>query len=54
LEIWDWDGQPVFRSVFDEPVHGFTVSEKYNRIYAFSSLETHKILEYELPGILEF
>jgi hypothetical protein len=54
LEIWNWDGQPVFRSVFDEPVHGFTVSEKYNRIYAFSSLETHKVFEYELPGILEF
>jgi hypothetical protein len=54
LEIWNWDGQPVYRTVFDEPVHGFTVSEKYNRIYAFSSLETQKIFEYELPGKLEF
>lgn len=54
LEIWNWEGQPVYRSIFDRPIHGFIVSEVHRKLYAYSLLKTDEIYEYDLPDILEF
>jgi hypothetical protein len=49
LEIWDWDGVPVYRTRFDRLVNLFTVSEQHGKIYAWSALNDHTIFEYVLP-----
>lgn len=51
LEIWDWEGRPVYRTMFDRPIHGFTISEKYGKLYAYSFLSPDEIYEYDLPQI---
>jgi hypothetical protein len=51
LEIWDWEGRPVYRARFDRSVNGFTVSEKYGKLYAYSLLSPNEIYEYDLTGI---
>lgn len=52
LEVWDWEGRPLFRAKFDKPVHGFTISERYGKLYAYSLLNTNEIYEYDLSEIL--
>lgn len=52
IEIWDWEGQPIHRFILDKPVHEFTVSEKFKKIYAFTAFESQKIFEYDLAGII--
>jgi len=49
FEVWDWDGNSIYRSYFDHQITMFTVSEKFNKIYALSNLETSVIFEYDLP-----
>jgi hypothetical protein len=49
LEVWNWDGEPVYRARFDRLINLFTVSEKHGRIYAWSGLYDHTIFEYVLP-----
>ncbi len=53
LEIWDWEGQPVYRAMFDRLVQNITVSEKHGKIYGFSSLAANAIYEYDLTEILD-
>lgn len=52
LEIWDWEGRPVHRSVFDRLIHNFTVSERHGKLYAFSILNPEEIFEYDLPMVI--
>jgi len=50
FETWDWNGQSLFRIKFDRLIHGFSVSEKYRKIYAYSLSNPEQILVYELPN----
>jgi hypothetical protein len=50
-EIWNWEGEPVHRSMFDRPIHMFTVSEKYRKLYGYLGIEDILIYEYDLPDI---
>lgn len=52
LEIWTWDGDPVFRASFDRFVSNFTVSEEFGKIYAFSSYKEDRIYEYDISDVL--
>lgn len=52
VEIWNWDGEPVYRGMFDRLIQKFTVSEKHNKIYAYSALNPYEIFEYDLSDIL--
>lgn len=53
IEVWSWDGKPIYRASFDRLIHGFTVSEDYKKIYGFSYLNESTIFEYNLnlPGL---
>jgi hypothetical protein len=51
IEIFDWNGDQLFRAEFDRLINGFTVSEKHSKIYAYSILEPQKLFVYELPKI---
>lgn len=53
LEIWDWDGNSIYRAPFDNFIHSFTVSEKNNSIYGFSPISGNHIYEYDISSILE-
>lgn len=48
FEVWTWEGEPVYRAKFDRLIHGFTVSEKFKKIYGYSYLNESTIFEYEL------
>ncbi|MDR9416642.1 MAG: BF3164 family lipoprotein [Gracilimonas sp.] len=48
IEVWTWEGKPVYRAKFDRLIHGYTVSEKFNKIYGFSYLDESTIFEYDL------
>lgn len=51
LEIWNWDGEQIHRSMFDRLVTHFTVSEYYGKLYALSVYEMNKIFEYDIPDV---
>ena len=53
LEIWTWDGDPVFRASFDRFVSNFTVSEEFGKIYAFSIFKENRMYEYDIGDILK-
>lgn len=50
IEIFDWKGNQVYRAKFDRLINGFTVSEEYSSVYAYSISEPRKLYVYELPG----
>jgi hypothetical protein len=54
LEIWDWDGRPVYRAMFDRRIDSFTVSEKHGKIVGFSKMAGGEtmLLEYDLTDVL--
>ena len=52
LEIWDWEGNMIFRAPFDRLVHGFTISESNKKLYGFSSFSMSQIFEYDLSTVL--
>jgi hypothetical protein len=49
FEKWDWNGNQINRARFDRPIHNFVVSEKHNKIYAYSVLDLHIIYEFNIP-----
>ena len=51
LEIWDWDGNPVYRAAFDRYIRDFTVSEKHNKIYAYGFNTETSLFIYDLPQL---
>jgi hypothetical protein len=53
FEVWDWDGNPVYRASFDRFIKGFTVSETNQKIYAFSGKRENTIYVYDLPTTIE-
>lgn len=52
LEIWDWNGNQVYRAMFDTTITHFTVSEKHGNIYAYSLLDNNSIYVYDIPEII--
>ncbi|MTI88517.1 MAG: hypothetical protein FH748_11165 [Balneolaceae bacterium] len=51
IEVWNWEGDLVDKVVLDKPIHYFTVSEKYNKLYGISLLVSDQIYEYDLSSI---
>jgi len=51
FEVWKWTGDLVFKAKFDTPIHNFTVSEKYGKIYAYSVLDMSNIYVFDLPDL---
>lgn len=49
FEVWDWDGEPVFRASFDRFIDNYTVSETHQKIYAYSKSDEDTLYEYLLP-----
>lgn len=50
IEIWDWNGRPLYRARFDHPVFYFTVSEEHGKLYAICATpELHYLCIYDLP-----
>lgn len=49
FEVWDWNGEPIYRAYFDRVITNFTVSEEYGRIYGLSASVQDVIFEYEIP-----
>ena len=52
VEIWTWDGDPVYRASFDRFISNFTVSEEFGKIYAFSTYKENRVYEYDIGDIL--
>ncbi|MEX0598173.1 MAG: hypothetical protein WD512_16920, partial [Candidatus Paceibacterota bacterium] len=51
VEVWDWNGNLLNSMKFDRLIHNYTVSEKHNKIYAYSYLHEDKIFEYNLDDL---
>lgn len=51
FEVWNWDGESVYRAKFDRLIYGFTVSEVHGKIYGFTQQNPEKIYIYDLPTI---
>lgn len=49
FEVWDWNGEPIYRAHFDRLITNFTVSEKHGKIYGISAIAQDVIFEYDLP-----
>lgn len=53
LEVWDWQGNPVSRIMFDRFIRNFTVSEKYGKLYGYSLENEDKIYVYDISQLLK-
>jgi len=53
LEIWDWEGRQIFRAKFDRHISDFVVSEKHQKIYAYSEHDITSLFVYDLPDVSE-
>jgi hypothetical protein len=53
LEIWNWEGEQVYRAMFDKPIQNFTISEEHRKIYAYSVMNSDIIYEFDLPNKLD-
>lgn len=51
VEIFNWNGNQLYRAKFDRLISGFTISEKHSKIYAYSILEPQKLFIYDLPKL---
>lgn len=49
FEVWNWDGEPVYRASFDRFIDNFTVSESHHKIYAYNKSVDDTLFEYSLP-----
>jgi hypothetical protein len=50
LEVWNWEGEQIYRAKFDSPIHNFTVSEEHGKIYAYSNYDMDNIFVFEIPA----
>ena len=51
FEIWNWDGELLATYCLNKAIASFTISEKYNKIYATSLDEINMIYEFDLPFV---
>lgn len=54
LEVWNWEGEQVYRAKFDTPIHNFTVSEEHGKIYAYSIHDMDKVFVFDIPSEIEY
>lgn len=50
FEIWNWEGELLYRTYFDRLLSNFTVSEEHGKIYGITPLDINSIYEYEIPN----
>jgi hypothetical protein len=53
FEIWDWDGNQLFRAHFDRRVIRFAVSDNLEKIYALGEDPFEEIYVYDISEILQ-
>jgi len=51
FEVWNWEGESVYRASFDRQIWGYTVSELHGKIYGFTQQNPEIIYIYDLPTI---
>lgn len=39
IQVWDWDGNPVFQYILERPFYTFTVSEEHKKLFLVSKIE---------------
>lgn len=49
FEVWDWDGNSVYRASFDRKIDSMTISQKYGLIYGYSSQNPDVIYLFQIP-----
>jgi len=49
FEVWNWNGEPIYRAHFDKGITNFTLSEEHGRLYGLSASEQDVMFEYEFP-----
>jgi hypothetical protein len=50
FEVWNWNGESVYRATFDRPIFSYTVSHKYNKLFGFDLSKPNIIYVYDLPA----
>jgi hypothetical protein len=51
FEIWDWDGNAVYKTTFDRYIRNFTVSEAHNKVYGYGFNVEDSLFVYDLPEL---
>jgi hypothetical protein len=49
FEVWDWNGNSIYRAYFDRKIINFVVIEEINKIFGVSNIKEGTIYEYLLP-----
>lgn len=49
FEVWDWNGESIYRAHFDRLITNYTVSEVNGKIYGLSASVQNVIFEFEIP-----
>jgi hypothetical protein len=49
FEVWDWDGNSVYRASFDRKIDIITISQKNGLIYGYSSQNPDAIYLFQIP-----
>jgi len=53
FEIWDWQGNQLYRAGFDRKISDFTVSEKSRKIFAIGAEPFDEVVVYDISEILK-
>jgi len=53
VEVWDWDGNQLFRAHFDRKIVRFAVAENLGKIYALGTEPFDEIYVYDISEILQ-
>lgn len=51
FEVWDWEGNSIYRAYFDRLITRYVVSETERKIYALPKIGESSIIEYQLPNL---
>lgn len=53
LQVWDWQGNAIARYKLDRNISFFSISEKFNKMFAMNNVVDNEIYMYDLPAIKE-
>jgi len=53
VEVWDWDGNQLFRAHFDRKIVRFAVAENSGKIYALGAEPFDEIYVYDISELLQ-
>lgn len=51
FEVWNWEGESVYRALFDRQIYSYAISEVHGKIYGFTLDDPENIYIYDLPTI---